>query len=109
MRLYRKTASHFSGRTLAAPAPPPFHWPHSTDTLNARLCPEAETGIARRRAAHFATSVGFDNLISLPLLHEVELLPHQLKTALTVLRRFMAPGQASGTLYISGTPFAQQP
>lgn len=41
-----------------------------------------------RRAAHFATSVGFDNLISLPLLHEVELLPHQLKTALTVLRRF---------------------
>jgi SNF2 family DNA or RNA helicase len=41
-----------------------------------------------RRAAHFATSVGFDNLISLPLLREVELLPHQLKTALTVLRRF---------------------
>ena len=41
-----------------------------------------------RRAARFATSVGFDNLISLPLLHEVELLPHQLKTALTVLRRF---------------------
>ena len=41
-----------------------------------------------RRAAQFATSVGFDNLISLPLLHEVELLPHQLKTALTVLRRF---------------------
>ena len=41
-----------------------------------------------RRAARFATSVGFDNLIDLPLLHEVELLPHQLKTALTVLRRF---------------------
>ena len=41
-----------------------------------------------RRAARFATSVGFDNLISLPLLHDVELLPHQLKTALTVLRRF---------------------
>ena len=41
-----------------------------------------------RRAARFATSVGFDNLISLPLLHEVELLPHQLMTALTVLRRF---------------------
>jgi hypothetical protein len=28
-----------------------------------------------RRAAHFATSVGFDNLISLPLLREIELLP----------------------------------
>jgi SNF2 family DNA or RNA helicase len=41
-----------------------------------------------RRAARFATSVGFDNLISLPMLHDVELLPHQLKTALTVLRRF---------------------
>jgi hypothetical protein len=34
-----------------------------------------------RRAARFATSVGFDNLISLPMLHDVELLPHQLKTA----------------------------
>ncbi len=41
-----------------------------------------------RRAAEFAASPGFDNLISLPMLREVELFPHQLKTVKTVLRRF---------------------
>ena len=41
-----------------------------------------------RRAAEFAASPGFDNLIGLPLLHDVELYPHQLKTVTTVLRRF---------------------
>ena len=41
-----------------------------------------------RRAAEFAASPGFDNLISLPLLHDVDLYPHQLKTVTTVLRRF---------------------
>ena len=41
-----------------------------------------------RRAAAFAASPGFDNLISLPVLHDVELYPHQLKTVKTVLRRF---------------------
>ena len=41
-----------------------------------------------RRAAAFAASPGFDNLISLPLLRDVELYPHQLKTVQTVLRRF---------------------
>src|SRR5438093_428905 len=41
-----------------------------------------------QQAASFAASRGFDELLSLPLLHEVELYPHQLKTAKTVLRRF---------------------
>ncbi len=41
-----------------------------------------------RRAAEFVASPGFDNLISLPLLRDVELYPHQLKTVQTVLRRF---------------------
>ncbi|HJW83333.1 MAG TPA: DEAD/DEAH box helicase, partial [Anaerolineae bacterium] len=41
-----------------------------------------------RRAAEFAASPGFDNLISLPMLRDVDLYPHQLKTVKTVLRRF---------------------
>ena len=41
-----------------------------------------------RQAAVFAASPGFDELISLPMLREVELYPHQLRTARTVLRRF---------------------
>lgn len=41
-----------------------------------------------RQSAVFAASPGFDELISLPMLREVELYPHQLKTARTVLRRF---------------------
>ena len=57
-------------------------------TLLARPPVAYQTFELSRRAARFATSAGFDNLIGLPLLHEVELFPHQLKTALTVLRRF---------------------
>lgn len=41
-----------------------------------------------RQAVAFAASPGFDELISLPMLREVELYPHQLKTTRTVLRRF---------------------
>ena len=41
-----------------------------------------------RQAVTFAASPGFDELISLPMLREVELYPHQLKTTHTVLRRF---------------------
>ncbi len=41
-----------------------------------------------RQAALFASSPGFDELLSLPMLRDVELYPHQLKTARTVLRRF---------------------
>ena len=41
-----------------------------------------------QQAAAFAASPGFDELLSLPFLHDVELYPHQLKTAKTVLRRF---------------------
>ncbi len=42
----------------------------------------------RTQAAFFAGSPGFDELLSLPFLREVEPFPHQLKTAQTVLRRF---------------------
>ena len=41
-----------------------------------------------RQAVAFAASPGFDELISLPMLRDVELYPHQLKTTRTVLRRF---------------------
>lgn len=40
------------------------------------------------RAARLATHPGFDRLISLPMVREMELLEHQTRTALTVLRRF---------------------
>lgn len=40
------------------------------------------------RAARLATHAGFDDLICLPLVRDMELLEHQLRTAKTVLRRF---------------------
>jgi len=46
---------------------------------------EFELGL---RAARLATHPGFDRLISLPLVREMELLEHQTRTAITVLRRF---------------------
>jgi SNF2 family DNA or RNA helicase len=40
------------------------------------------------RAARLATHAGFDQLICLPLVRDMELLEHQIRTAKTVLRRF---------------------
>ncbi|MCU0873612.1 MAG: SNF2-related protein, partial [Pirellulaceae bacterium] len=40
------------------------------------------------RAARLGTHVGFDQLMCLPLVREMELLDHQIRTAKTVLRRF---------------------
>ena len=40
------------------------------------------------RAARLATHAGFDDLICLPLVRDMELLEHQIRTAKTVLRRF---------------------
>ena len=40
------------------------------------------------QAARLATHAGFDQLISLPLVRDIELLEHQVRTAKTVLRRF---------------------
>lgn len=40
------------------------------------------------RAARLSTHGGFDHLICLPLVREMELLEHQIRTAKTVLRRF---------------------
>ena len=45
---------------------------------------EFELGL---RAARLATHAGFDQLISLPLVRDMELLEHQIRTAKTVLRR----------------------
>jgi SNF2 family DNA or RNA helicase len=41
-----------------------------------------------RQAATLATHAGFDRLIALPMVREIELLEHQIRTAKTVLRRF---------------------
>lgn len=40
------------------------------------------------RAARLSTQAGFDQLICLPLVREMEILEHQVRTARTVLRRF---------------------
>ncbi|HEX4793314.1 MAG TPA: SNF2-related protein [Humisphaera sp.] len=45
---------------------------------------EFELGL---RAARLATHPGFDQLISLPMVREMQLLEHQTRTAMTVLRR----------------------
>ena len=47
----------------------------------------AESDLALR-AAQLATHAGFDRLICLPLVRDMELLEHQIRTAKTVLRRF---------------------
>jgi SNF2 family DNA or RNA helicase len=47
----------------------------------------AESDLALR-AARLATHAGFDRLICLPLVRDMELLEHQVRTAKTVLRRF---------------------
>jgi len=62
----------------------------SADDLNVmeQLPAPPPTFDLSRRAAEFAASPGFDNLISLPFLRDVELYPHQLKTVKTALRRF---------------------
>ena len=39
-------------------------------------------------AAHLATHGGFDRLIALPMVRDIEILEHQVRTAKTVLRRF---------------------
>ena len=39
-------------------------------------------------AARLATHAGFDRLIALPLVREIEMLEHQVRTASTVLKRF---------------------
>jgi hypothetical protein len=39
-------------------------------------------------AAQLATHAGFDRLIALPMVRDIELLEHQIRTAKTVLRRF---------------------
>ncbi len=41
-----------------------------------------------RDAAQLSTNAGFDRLICLPLVRDMELLDHQIRTAKTVLRRF---------------------
>jgi superfamily II DNA or RNA helicase len=46
-----------------------------------------EFGVALR-AARLSTHAGFDQLMCLPLVREMELLDHQIRTAKTVLRRF---------------------
>jgi SNF2 family DNA or RNA helicase len=62
--------------------------PHEDiDLLAKRPASEAAFELSRQ-AAGFAASPGFDELLSLPLLHDVDLYPHQLQTAKTVLRRF---------------------
>ena len=47
----------------------------------------AESDLALR-AARLATHAGFDQLICLPLVRDMEILEHQIRTAKTVLRRF---------------------
>jgi SNF2 family DNA or RNA helicase len=51
------------------------------------LATPAEFNLALR-AARLATHAGFDQLICLPLVRDMELLEHQIRTAKTVLRRF---------------------
>ncbi len=60
------------------------------DLLRRALAEEASLSAFElsRRAALLATHAGFDQLICLPLVRDMELLDHQIRTAKTVLGRF---------------------
>ncbi len=65
------------------------------DPQDLALLSGPDTGLARldefdlaSRAARLATHAGFDQLICLPLVRDMELLEHQIRTAKTVLQRF---------------------
>ncbi len=64
--------------------------PEDRDMLRAALANEAsfDSFDLARRAALLATHTGFDKLICLPLVRDMELLEHQIRTAKTVLQRF---------------------
>ncbi len=61
--------------------------PEDFEILKAPSAPWEKFQLAKQ-AAQFLTIAGFDNLISLPFLKEVEPYDHQLKTARAVLNRF---------------------
>lgn len=60
----------------------PGEWPGPTSQGGERLWDLA------LRAAHLESHGGFDQLICLPLVRDMEILEHQVRTAKTVLRRF---------------------
>ncbi len=64
--------------------------PEDRDLLGSALAEHASLSAFElaRRAAHLATHAGFDQLICLPLVRDMELLDHQVRTAKTVLGRF---------------------
>ena len=64
----------------------PGNWPLIRDRAT-HLASLEESALALR-AARLATHAGFDRLICLPLVRDMELLEHQIRTAKTVLRRF---------------------
>ena len=64
----------------------PGDWPAS-QTASAATASLEHFDLALQ-AARLATHAGFDRLISLPLVRDIELLEHQIRTAKTVLRRF---------------------
>jgi SNF2 family DNA or RNA helicase len=90
-------------RLVAEDGPPPANGELTTEQgVRVALAPEdwdlvrgggrqtttvAELELALR-AARLATHAGFDRLIALPLVRDMELLEHQVRTAKTVLRRF---------------------
>jgi SNF2 family DNA or RNA helicase len=82
----RRNVSAGAGAPTDAPA-----WPQDpgdamllTRPVNCSDASEFRLGL---EAARLATQPGFDQLISLPMLHEMEVLEHQTRTAVTVLRR----------------------
>ena len=56
------------------------------------------------RAARLATHAGFDRLICLPLVRDMELLEHQIRTAKTVLRRFRGRALLCDEVGLGKTP-----
>jgi SNF2 family DNA or RNA helicase len=55
------------------------------------------------RAARLATHAGFDRLIALPMVRDIELLEHQIRTAKTVLRRFRGRAMLSDEVGLGKT------
>jgi superfamily II DNA or RNA helicase len=99
-----KTAKPPGGARGASPGPPPaapvlppidFEIPFAMEVDLSLLTamneePEADGGwyLLRERFLHLGLAQGFDELLCLPHLHQVEILRHQIETARKVLKQF---------------------
>lgn len=84
--LEKSPEGQWEGWQLTSKNPFVFSLLEATSSLETPIAPWEDFRLATE-ATQFLTTVGFENLISLPLLKEVEIFKHQIYTAKTALNR----------------------